>query len=268
MNNIPENFNNLKSKTNPDLNIFPFLKKRYTRGFFNKFINGYFLFLLEDSNRFLWNASDTFDKFLAKVFNPELVEDKCYSTYFLHTFIYDGPQMLKESNELTVIDNADKFLLTAKYAHLDELKFGIDEIRNELLRQTGLLVIHARMNFRAPTQPRFITTMQDGIDFCDTGTIKNSLLKYKTECSNALERADKIIPFGRIYTPIVNEYFGFLDFTIKKFHNLLTQELKDILNKWHQQYKLGKIEAGKGPQSIAGPLHYLQGSPPGSAQKK
>jgi len=268
MNSTPGNSTDSKTAVNPE-SIFPFLKKRYTRGFFNKFINGYFLFLLEDSNRFQWNAADSFDKFLEKLFNPEMIEERCFSTYFLHTFMYSDFETLKESNELTILDSAERFLLTCKFTHLNKLKFPIDQVKDELLRLAGLLIIHTRMNFKSPIQPRFIATMKDGVDFCDTSIIKDSIIKYKAECSNALERADKLVPFGRVYTPIVNEYFGFLDFTIKKFHNLLTQELRDVLNKWHQQYKLGKIEdAGQGFQSVAGPLHYLRGRPPGSAQKK
>ena len=45
-----------------------------------------------------------------------------------------------------------------------------------------------------------------------------------------MERINRVAPFGRTYASIFNEYFGFLDLTIKKVHSLLTQELKDILS--------------------------------------
>jgi len=272
MTTAPEDSIDSTSATTPDLTIFPFLKKCYVKGFFNQFINNYFLFLLEDSHRLQWKADETFDNFLEMVFNPGLIDSKCYSKYFLDIFIYDGPQMDTQSNELRIIDSSDRFLLSSKYTRLKQLKFDKEQMKNELFRQAGLLVIHTRMNIRKPTQPQFIVTSKNGVSFCDTGIIKNSLLKYKEECSNALERADKHKIFGRIYTPIVTEYFGFIDFAIKIFHNLLTHELKDILNKWYQQHKQGKIDAvqdiGEGLPSTPGPLYYLQGRPSGSAPKK
>jgi hypothetical protein len=267
----PEFSTDSTSAPHPDLRAFPFLKKRYTRSFFTQFINGYFLFLLEDSDRLQWKATDNLDKLLEMVFSPQLIDAKCFSPYFLYDFIYDR-QRLKESNEITMLNSADMFLLSGKYTRLNKLMFDNEQLKNELLRLAGLLVIHTGRNSRKSSEPRFIATTKNGVDFCNTGIIKDSLLKYKTECSNVLERLDRVVPFGRIYTPIVTEYFGFLDFTIKKSQNLLTYELRDILNKWYQQHKQGKIDAeqniGGCLKSIHGPLYYLQGRPSGSAQKK
>lgn len=256
----------------PDLGIFPFIKERYKPGFFTRFVNSYFLLLLEDCNRFRWNDADHFDKQLHMVFYPELVDAKCFSRFFLQCFIYDGPQRLHESGEITMLSSPERFLLSGKYTLLNELKLDKEEIKKELLREAGLLLIHSGRDSLKKTEPRFITITRHQVNFCDTRIIKDSLLKYKTACSKALERIDGVVPFGRIYTPIFNEYFGFIDFTIKKFHNLLTYEVKEVLNNWHQHYKQGNItsdpDTRQDIQSATGPLHYLQGRPSGSAKKK
>ena len=271
--NTPPKFSiNSTSAPDRDLTIFSFLEKRYKPGFFLQFVNRYFLLLLEDSNRFQWKDADHFDKQLTMVFNPKLVDAKCFSRFFLHGFIYNGPNSVHESGEITMLDSPDRFLLSSKYTRMKQLKFDEKRMKNELLRQAGLLLIHNGMGSYKGTEPRFITTTRHGVSFCDTRIIKDSLLKYKGACSSTLERINSVAPFGRTYASIFNEYFGFLDFTIKKFHNLLTDDLKGILSKWHQHYKQGTIapdqNTGEGMPSATGPLHYLQGRPPGSAKKK
>jgi hypothetical protein len=265
----------INSMPSPGLEFsnFPFLQQRYDKGFFTRFVNEYFLFILETSKRLQCDPKDTFDEFLSMLYNADPKVLNTYSTPYLTNIIY-GPARLKESHELQILDSKDKFFLAFKLAHLGRLEYASDYVDSEIYRLAGLLVIGKRMQIRVLKQPKLIEATKEGIKFSDKYIIKKASTIYKNDCESALALLERRVPLGRTYAPIAQEYFEFLNFFIKEYKEFTTTNLREVLSRWFLHYKAGKSDVHQKndqesiPNYVMGPLYYLRGKPPGSGRTK
>jgi hypothetical protein len=274
------NFNKSSRPSGPNFENFSFLNKRYERGFFVKFVNQYFLLLLDAAKRSHCDPGFLFNEFLYAVFKSDSREINIYSTDYLIKTIYKTSTP-NENREFQLFDSRDRFMLAFKLQYFKLSEHPSEYANNEVHRLAGLLVVDKRSRVQVSTQPRLIEKTKDGIKFCEQYVIKKATTTYLKDCAKALDRLTQMMPFARKYQPIAQEYFEFIDSFISDPKNFTTPSLETVLNHWYLHYKSGRIESeqqktGKTSKStfdisemnlLDVKLDYLRGKPHGSNRK-
>jgi len=234
---------------------YSILKKRFEPGFFNNYLCSNLLFLFDLSDRFHQDPAEMSKEFLGMLYTEKLDVLSQYKSHLLEQLIY-GDRNEISKKEMCFVESG-QFFLAYVHAFLSMKSFPDENIKEELFRLIGLLIVNTRPNLgKKGTDPLLIDLTNGVFKFHSETKLLESIQHYAAEFKMSGAHLNRIKGFGRSYISETNEFDNFLAKFPVNYQKYLSPQLKDVLVQAYRDYRR------KSCISDTGLINYIQTNPP------
>ena len=228
-------FINANSMFEKKLVDFPIIHNRFEKGFFNKFLSTYLLFLFDLCRRLGQDHEEMTKDFLALLYtdkNDILCPYKVQSLEFL---IY-GRHSKMDRDEMYFLKNQDLFVIAFVHGFLSMKATPPEKIQEVLFYFTGLLVVNRRPNQKRQGYSYLFDLKTGSISYRVPAELVKAIEQYKEDFESSAKFFDKWVGVGRTSFE-TGGFVNFLNSFPKNYRKYLTAELKASIDQAYTAYK-------------------------------